>query len=429
MKIPLRILFPSMLVFFLVLGQSAAAARPYAGVEQPHGSRQAQPAALPNPDDVYWDDRFGGPAGAHSPNGQVCAIAVDGKDVYVAGDFTTVGGKPANYIARWDSTTNEWFPLGGGLTPIPIDNCQVRTLQLAGRYLYVGGVFSCAGCVPGTSRIARWNIAGQTWEALSGKILNGIPTAMAYDGTRLYVAGITSVCPGSNCPPGEPIDTHYVASYTLVDPFGNWSAVGEGFHSPVLDLAVGSDGLFAVGTFKKMNGDVGDFVARWDGGKWNEVGGGTDNTIGKVAASGKKVFVGGLFHNAGGQPAERAARWDGSAWSAMGSGLGGVFYGTFDIAAIQDHVYYVGDFTSAGGAPANKIARWDDEMETWSALGSGLAAVYGWSVALGNDSVYAGGPFQAAGGKPSLFFALWHTTLPRYQTYFPRISRENVENQ
>jgi len=416
MKTFLRRLFQSIVLLFLVIGQPVTAAWSDGSADRPDRFSPADHSAVLAPGDENWDDRFGGPAGAHSPNGQVCAIAVDGTDIYVGGDFTTAGGKTANYVARWDSKTNEWFPLGSGLTPTPIDNCEVRTLQVAGKYLYVGGMFSAAGGVPGTARVTRWNILEQEWESLGGTIVGGWPTSMAYDGTNIYIAGITQVCQVVYvCPPSSVINTHYVAGYNSTE---YWFAVGTGFHSPVWDLAVGSDGLFAAGSFKKMNGDVGDFIACWDGREWKEVGSGTDNSVASVAASGHNVFVAGTFQKAGGQPANHAARWDGSAWSALGSGLGGVYYGVENIAAIQDEVYFIGDFSTAGGVPANKIAHWDNKAGTWSALGSGLSSVYAWTVALGNNSVYAGGPFGVAGGKPSNYFAVWHTTLPLNEKYF-----------
>jgi len=43
----------------------------------------------------------------------VNAVAISGSDVYVGGVFTTAGGIPANYIAKWDGAS--WSALGTGL--------------------------------------------------------------------------------------------------------------------------------------------------------------------------------------------------------------------------------------------------------------------------------------------------------------------------
>ena len=43
----------------------------------------------------------------------VCALAVSGTNLYAGGNFTTAGGVPANYIAKWDGSA--WSALGSGI--------------------------------------------------------------------------------------------------------------------------------------------------------------------------------------------------------------------------------------------------------------------------------------------------------------------------
>ncbi len=59
--------------------------------------------------------------------------------VYATGNFTEAGGAPANYIAYWDGAG--WRSLGNGLNAIGY------ALALQGTDLYVGGDFYKAGDV------------------------------------------------------------------------------------------------------------------------------------------------------------------------------------------------------------------------------------------------------------------------------------------
>jgi len=53
------------------------------------------------------------------------------------GSFTTAGGVPANYIAKWNGST--WSALGSGM------NRAVDALAVSGSDLYAGGSFTTAG--------------------------------------------------------------------------------------------------------------------------------------------------------------------------------------------------------------------------------------------------------------------------------------------
>ena len=47
-----------------------------------------------------------------------CADVANDHSLYVGGDFTSAGGVGANYVARWDSRTGVWSPLGGGTSGV-----------------------------------------------------------------------------------------------------------------------------------------------------------------------------------------------------------------------------------------------------------------------------------------------------------------------
>jgi hypothetical protein len=73
----------------------------------------------------------------------VLVLAVSGTDLYAGGWFTTAGGAPANYIAKWDGSA--WSALGSGLGGGDIYGPGVHAVAASGSDLYVGGDFYTAG--------------------------------------------------------------------------------------------------------------------------------------------------------------------------------------------------------------------------------------------------------------------------------------------
>jgi hypothetical protein len=125
----------------------------------------------------------------------VLALAVSGSDLYVGGYFaqtddgtlTTLG-----CIARYDTTAGTWNTLpnqglGGGSLPMP----GVCALAVIGSDLYAGGNFTRTGDGTLTSlgRIARYDTAAGTWNALPNQGLNNDVLVLAVVGSDLYVGG------------------------------------------------------------------------------------------------------------------------------------------------------------------------------------------------------------------------------------------------
>jgi hypothetical protein len=114
--------------------------------------------------------------------GYVLALAVSGSNLYAGGIFTTAGGVPANYIAKWNGSS--WSALGSGM------NNWVQALAVSGSDLYAGGSFTTAGGTTANS-IAKWN--GNSWAPLDSGMGGSFPSvwALAALGSDLY-AGVRS---------------------------------------------------------------------------------------------------------------------------------------------------------------------------------------------------------------------------------------------
>jgi hypothetical protein len=307
--------------------------------------------AVAGSEDINWDDRFG-PIGVDN---QINAIALIGKVLYVAGDFTHAGGGGATNIAMWDGL--RWSGLGSGI------NSSVNTLATDGLVLYAGGGFTTAGGL-NVNGIAKWN--GANWSSLGV----GKATGNATFWSVLCVDGI--VYAG-----GQFTSINGVAATNIATFDGTrWLAMGSGLNGSVNALImVGSD-LYAGGSFSKAGGVSANNIAKWNGTRWSALGSGVSGgalpQISSVAVFGETVFAGGSFTSAGGVMVANVAQWDGSQWSPLGvMGLTGGS-STPVVSALQMigyQLYAGGSFTNADGVSANVVAHWDGNA--WSAVGLG----------------------------------------------------------
>ncbi|MCS6881412.1 MAG: hypothetical protein NZU74_08770 [Chloroflexaceae bacterium] len=357
-------------------------------------------------------------------NNQVLALAVSGTDVYVGGSFTNVAGIPqADYVARWDTTTNTWSALGGDANGALDFGSVVHALAVSGSNVYVGGSFWDAAGIPQADLVARWNATTNTWSALGGSGSNGALTggvgALAVSGSNVYVGGNFQNAAGL-------VRADFVARLDTTT--NTWSALGGGSSTSgaltggVRAVAVSGGELFVGGDFwSAANIFEATFAARWNGSAWSalEAGGGYAAPSGNVyalAVSGSDVYVGGRFWNAAGIPqADYVARWNSmtNTWSALGGGVDGALDGEVTALAVNGgDVYAGGRFTDAAGIPeADYVARWDGS--SWSALGgsggNGALNDTVTALAVNGGDVYAGGWFTDAAGIPEAdYVARWN---------------------
>jgi len=115
----------------------------------------------------------------------VYGLAVYNNELIAGGAFRSAGGQPADYIARWNGSG--WAPLGSGMGP----NCtepwcmSVGALAVYNNELIAGGSFTTAGGQP-ANYIARWN--GSSW-APFGTGLDDAASAFALYNDELIVGG------------------------------------------------------------------------------------------------------------------------------------------------------------------------------------------------------------------------------------------------
>ena len=375
-------------------------------------------------------------------NGYVNALAVDGSNLYVGGEFTQVSGIPANHIARWDQVN--WYPMGalignairsivvrdndvyvGWNSSLPgsglyeghllrwndegwteIDGTIGGELMTAASHqddIYVGGAFTTAK-EEITVNIARLDVPSETWSAinLGSGVAGGAISyvdAVAVDGDKIYMAGEFTIA--------DTIPARNVALYDRRT--GRWSSLGAGLNGAVRALALAPNGdLYAGGDFRLSGTDSMRNIARWDGTAWRPLGKGADDIVLALAFDGDNLYVGGEFDTIDGRGMQHVARWNlvERSWSPLGDGIGGDFGARVSALTVyKGMLYAAGTFPLAGGDTASGIARWNGS--SWSALGSGINGSAA-AIAVRNGEILVGGSFTEAGTRPSLFFGMWH---------------------
>src|SRR5215212_8156644 len=130
-----------------------------------------------------WDGSAWAPLGS-GLNGRVYALAVSGDNLFVGGTFTRAAGQYANRVARWHIPSNTWYALGSGVSG---GDSYVTALAVNGSNLYVGGDFTTAGG-QAAHNIARWNTITNAWYPL-GSGTDDAVWALAVDAQNAILAG------------------------------------------------------------------------------------------------------------------------------------------------------------------------------------------------------------------------------------------------
>lgn len=343
------------------------------------------------PADANWVSM----CGVSSADGEVRALTHIGTDIYVAGNFSTVCGVPANNIAKWNGLG--WTVLGAGI------NGPVFALAKDGAgNLYAGGSFTMAGGVNAMG-VARWD--GVSWSALGSGVYGGSVLALAVDsGGALFVGGSFTSAGG----------IAYLAKWNGI----GWSQLGDGINDgPVKTLVVDSDdNVFAGGQFGSsglLNNLYG--FAKWDGVKWSGMGliplaPSPYPSVKSLAADANgNMYVSGYFTSDGLKIYNGIARWRGSSgWSVVASGTQYASAGVTALAVDQvGDLYAGGTFTTINSVSANRIAKWNGS--NWITLASGVNNVINLLDIDDGHNLIAAGSFTLAGGKASMQFAKWFT--------------------
>lgn len=299
--------------------------------------------------------------------------------LYIGGDFSSVGGVPARGVAKWNPVTRQWSGFGTGFAITD----QVYSIAFyddgSGPALYAGG-YGFAYINRKGQSIAKWNKAGEKWEAL-GDGIHGVNT------------WVRDLCIYRSGPSNRPV-------------------------------------LVATGNFQHAGRVEAISIAQWDGTSWSPLGNGigTTSPFGYVLHTAEEngipmLYLGGSFDSVGGVPAQFLARWDGIEWHGYPGVLSYSGISKIDgITTFDDGtgpaLYVAGRFRAHldDDSTTDCIAKWNGT--SWRRLGSGLGdSVPGSTLNVRtallpsgqncNSQLLVGGRFATASGTQSPFISAW----------------------
>ncbi len=241
-----------------------------------------------------WNGTAWTPLGA-GVDGRVNALVVmPNGDLVTGGAFTHAGNGVANGIARWDGAA--WSPLGSGVgnSPNLYDPLAVHSLLVrANGSLVVGGLFSTAGGSPAWY-IARWD--GAAWSSIGAGMYGSV-----YFNSSPGVFALAETASGDLIAGGRFTTAGTVAADLIARWDGtNWSAMGQGLWGSdpytrgvhaILPLPNGD--LLVGGSFGYSSGPYN--VARWNGVAWSPVGTGLHRAVAGLAWNDTEALVVGEF--------------------------------------------------------------------------------------------------------------------------------------
>jgi hypothetical protein len=132
------------------------------------------------PTSLLMAGRAGVSLNGNETNASVNVVKVIAGELYIGGQFDSVGGIAANNVAKWNGW--RWLPLGSGVSG------PVNAIQEFNGKIFVGGLFSSAGNTA-AQNIAAWD--GRAWSAPGG-VVDAAILAMAVSNNELFVGGAFS---------------------------------------------------------------------------------------------------------------------------------------------------------------------------------------------------------------------------------------------
>jgi hypothetical protein len=235
-----------------------------------------------------WDGVSWSPVGPPL-NGPVHALATDGTDIYVGGDFATFQGEYLERIARWDGSA--FHALGQG-----VRDGTVRAILVDGTRVYAGGDFTMTGSYLPTGNAAYFD---GNWHTLDNGFYDGTVRDLELHSGTLFAAGSFTVGGSLNR-----IAAWSGTSWVGLPELGSPAVNGDAY-----DMLSSGGSLYVTGDFTTAGGNPANHIARWYGLKWYSLGAGLNARAEALAAGPGGIYAGGLFGTAGGQASQRIARW------------------------------------------------------------------------------------------------------------------------
>lgn len=279
------------------------------------------------------------------------SIATYQGQIYMAGSPPLFGGEG---IARWDSISNRWLSVGGGIT-----SGVIRDLEVFQGVLYAAGAFNSIGGIQ-TDGLAKWD--GTAWDSVGNQRLmapnssSGWPylNALQTWNNKLVVGGIFEV-----------LGSRHIAVWDGT----TWTGMASSPNSRVEEITVYEGDLIIYGTgIDSIGSNPFRQIARWDGTNWQAMGMVASDYVvlrdmtvykGDLYVTGHNSGPGANYRIGGGMKFDGVAKWDGTQWNAL-TGFDG--FG-LDLVEFNNRLYLCGQFTSSCNMPMDHVVKLCSHLE------------------------------------------------------------------
>jgi hypothetical protein len=361
------------------------------------------------------------------PTPQIRAMALNGDTLYVAGNFTDIGGQVRSSIAALNIATGDalaWAPdtLAPRYQGFPPP--LVVTLAVGGGAVYLGGWFETVGGVshPGVAALTRDSAHAMAWDPKPDAVVD----ALALKGDAVYLGGdLSFVGEWSHRAGLAAIDVTTGA----VKP---WNPNPDG--TICTAVVVSGDRVFVSGDFGTIGGDPQprSYLAALDtlNGEVKAWSPGANSLASAMLLAGDTLYVGGEFTEVGGLPRNYLAAIDAKT-GAVTDWAPDADYPVLAMTRSGETIYASGLFDHVGGLTRHGIA----------AVDAGSGAVTPWNPDTDNSTVdallvsgnkiYVGGAFGQIGGQSRRSIAAlelatgtatsWQPTLTNWDVINPRV--------
>ncbi|MEE8399226.1 MAG: chitobiase/beta-hexosaminidase C-terminal domain-containing protein [Desulfobacterales bacterium] len=365
------------------------------------------------------EDILGAADAAWDPNpgsGTVHAMMISGSTLYAGGTFSSIGGQTRSRLAATQLADGANTGLANATWNPGVTGTSVAGLLVSGNRLYVSGRFTAIGGqvrnnIAVIDTVGTGDGTGRANATWNPNITATSVSALALDGTgnRLYVGGDFSSVGG--------LVRHHIA---VVDAAGSGDGSGNpdaswdpDANQPVASLVLSSEGsrLYMGGRFNSIGVLARNRIAAIDKttGIATDWNPGANGTVNCLTLSGNTLYAGGLFTTIGGQARNRVAALDVTT-NAATTWDPNANAGVNSILAEGTTLYVGGDFTTIGGSARGRIA----------ALNTATSTATPWdpdaddsvnALLLSGSTLYVGGSFTEVGGSPRSNIAALDTAV------------------
>lgn len=404
-------------------------------------------------------------------NGVVNRVRVSSGILYLLGDFTAVNGSTRNYLAAVDQTTgqlNSWnpspdtqpsdFAIGDGVAYVvggyfsslggqirqfigavdlvngvattwqpTLAGSAIYTVDFLGGVVYVGGSFTA---INGSTRnsigaINASDAATTTWNPNPNT--PSVVTKVLIRGEKVYIGGdFTTINSG--------IPRNYLARVSLsgTGTADNWTpAIVSSSANPLEDVYETSDGVFFVGNFTSVNGELRSSAAKvdlnfgtvnnsWDPRLYNN---GSNFSTKSILPWNNRLFVGGnyIYANIVGRNYIFSVDLNHGSMTSFSPVFNGLIN---DITFNENYLYASGNFTQVSSLTRTGFVELDlntAQPTTWNpSFGAGAGEVQ--TLVVKDTSLYVGGDFTTVNASSIFRLAKVDLSQPSRPLLWPNLN-------